>query len=401
MTSSMYRWPLFALLLCTGAVAHSAPFYRETFPSCTGATGTQAAFMTGWKALRTARPLGQPGYLKVFPPGAPELLDAFNSAPYGGQQGQAFWSKSTSGLTIFTDEYSFELSLLKNISFSHRLDSLTDAMRPVFLIGGSWYIAEQGLFQKKLKVWETKEFDPRAFTYSISSISPGVGPEVGAIKGQSLPPIGEVKAFGLFLPTVTDKVRFDNFTLHDWSSADPLPSLTDLSRCSDLPSIGTAPVSTPVPGTIDPEEPTVPAIRYSFCNRARGRGMSLSLTRAQRTLLMRSLARETVRNLRDKLLLTLLLSVRSLKTTSLSNVRVGQYYVVGGVWYLSLEGRKPLKIRGQLKRVLDRYLEVAKLQLASDGPLFRVIESNQQTTRALCTADMERMLRRRLAKVRL
>lgn len=244
---------LSALSISIISDAAATPFYRDIFNRC-GPVGTddaQASVVAGWTAYTTANTLGQPGFLKVHTSGSPNDLLAINSNPFGTTKGALFFPRPAVGLLLFSQEVSFDISVLTYVQYDQRLsgkdaiDLKNNGTRFAFLFGNTWYISDEIFRNLKLAEWETYGKDPHAMTYGTTTWDGVFGPDAPVNSGIPLPLSGTVDAFGVFLDAADDRVRLDNFTLYDAQVDErPVGFQGDISQC---PSVTETPTPTETP----------------------------------------------------------------------------------------------------------------------------------------------------------
>jgi hypothetical protein len=238
--------------------------YRETFTFCSNSLGKEAAEQTSWLALKSGSLIGRIGFLKVFPYGSRDIGNMMNSAPLGYAQGYSFWSKAVYGLSVLTDEFPIQASLLSNpattIEYVQRLSGINATFVPnkthlLFLIDSTWYISDQGVAQTNGGIaWEKVSVTPATLTYGTVPLLEGRGADIPQTGGTTLPTTGTVRAFGLFLREVNGRVRIDNFSITTDSTEASAFSITPQDARTDL-----CPGQSPDKGqTSPPVEPPLP-----------------------------------------------------------------------------------------------------------------------------------------------
>jgi len=259
------RWAIAAsfLTLClagtVSAQSNPVTFYKEKFPFCTASLGAPAATQTHWMALKSGQPLGKPGFMKVFNGGLISDGGPVNSDPIGLTAGYAFWFRAVYGLTIFTSEFQFDVSLLDTIDFDQRLSGINADLTPngtrlALLIGNTWYMSDR-IARQQGRIgmeWKNEIFKPFQETYGTSAFSSTVGPQIPSNSGVLLPTSGTVRAYGVFLDEVNGRVRIDNFRINgilpDGSPISTDEQNPDVTRCpSDSPDNNGGPTPTPTP----------------------------------------------------------------------------------------------------------------------------------------------------------
>ncbi len=399
---------LFAAILSAVSSAEAAPFYRETFNLCddTDSSSKSATELANWKAFRAGSTLGKIGFLKINPPGSPNLLVAYNSTPVGPVDGSAFWSKNISDLTIFTDEFSVDVANLTSVSYEQRLNGydtetdLTDGSRFALLVGESWYISDQSISPQQRGAWEGANFILAGTTFGISPNKIGLGPDRPTNSGFSLPSRGTITAFGVFFPEVTGRLRIDNFTLSDAAAqVSVVGQQGSLGQCTEL-------TSNPIgnPGTAG-SKPNSPAETGTFCAPSTKKPLGkVTATAANKRLLLRSITGTSLEAARDRALFALIL-YNGLKIESLVNVAVRDYYSVGALQILNTSGIKqePKAVQPKVKVLVDAYVASALLTKKGSLPLLQGVQPKTGilTGSALCGVDIRKLLQRRADKARL
>lgn len=371
------------LFLPASPDAEATPFYREIFNVCSSdeSAAVDAGEQAGWKAFKAAAPVKSGSFLKVNTPGAADALLAYQSAPKGPVSGGAFWTQPVTGLTIFTDEFSFDVSMLESVQYQQRLsgiDSLSgvkDGTKLTLLVGDTWYISDDIARQQGKGVWQTVTWAPRTLTYAKWKNRPGVGPKIPATGGELLPAQGVVSAFGVTIPVVNGRVRIDNYTLIDSQPVERLPeNQGSLDQCS---------VTGVTAGTFCDASAVLP------------KGQVV-LTKKVKNAVLKSVSKRTLAGLRDRAILGLLFE-SNLRIDQLVNLSRRDYYSVGSLQILNTSGtpRQPIVITAAGKKLVDAYLE--KTTIVGSTPLF------QQTTKpatvlsgqALCTRQILAIVKKR------
>jgi hypothetical protein len=275
----LWRLTLAALFfIATGVVnAGATPFYREIFVRC-GVPGNdpRALDAVAWSALAGGRTIGNPHNLRVNTPGSPNVFIAINSFPFGTTPGAAFFPLDepdiAKDLLIYTQEISFDVAALKFVRYDQRLSgrngSDNNGTHLAFLIGETWYISDQIFSQVQLGVWETVAVDPRSLTYGTTPFNGVVGPFRPQNSGLPLPLSGVVAGFGVFMRSVNDRVRLDNYELSDDALVehDPGPQ-GSLSQCPTeevpTPSPTLTPTDAPSP-TATPSPTSTATVRITL-----------------------------------------------------------------------------------------------------------------------------------------
>lgn len=256
---------LFSSTALFPSTAYATPVYRETFQFCPRVSNDrlQASQLVGWTAMRKGKAPGDMGALKSSRPGNEVVANSpLRAQPVGALTGNVLWTKQTTGLTIFTQEFSFDIGSVSSVQYDQRLDGFSSALvkrdgtRLALLIEGVWYISDVTYRVAKRSVWETITVDLRATTYGTVPGSAQVGPGTPANSGVALPANGTVSAFGVYVPRASNRVRIDNFIISDSTAgADPVADTVDLLPCSDSVSVIATPTPTAIPGSTG----TVPA----------------------------------------------------------------------------------------------------------------------------------------------
>ena len=274
-----------ALLLLVGLASIAsaqATVYLETFPACGGNDG-----LYNWYGDQQGREaLESTNYFGEIPFGGPERAAINNGAAEcperggGGTSHAIRYSRAERvGIFLFTDEYSFDTELFAEYKvdvLSHARDttpgqvvfdatpsppntgiypnggginpddpitSLRPEIRPAFLMGTTWYIADPDDGQAPIpstattglesEDWDTLTFDPSALTYGTASQYGSIRGDGGGsapcpVGGTCLPrhdgnsglplPDGTVDAFGFYIgknwtqfqTTLNPTIRLDN-----------------------------------------------------------------------------------------------------------------------------------------------------------------------------------------------
>lgn len=417
------------------SIAHAAPFYQENFnfDSTNVSGGQDAGRQTSWNAFRSGSRIGVVGFLKVVP-GISRLLPAFNSNPSGPDDGYAFWSKDVIGLTIFTDEYTFNVASLARVSYLQRIDgfvtdilggTIRDGTRFAIRIRGAdgnerWYISDLVVPQIKESTWEMVDLDISALTFGIAKLKPDVGPTLPVSGGLTLPPIGVVTAFGVFVDEVRARVRIDNMTLSDRSTTNGIPPQPIPTRAftpsapqptpdpegetdPDPAQATPTPTATPIPGqptaTPTPSISGTPVVTYGFCTGKPAKSKKAIVAKALRKTIQKSLAIDSQKALRDRAIVSLLIT-SGIRFDSLENVRVSDIVDFQGVSYLNVYGseKRPIRLSKNLARFLAEYVQAAAL-IDKNSPLFRQFTApNVASVSAVCTGEIAKTLNAALKK---
>lgn len=424
--------PVFLFLAFANAPISSSasPFYRETFQFCDTqqVQSYNATDIAGWKAFRATSSIGKVGSLKVSAPGSPNTPLSYNSLPYGPSSGGAFWSKTVEALTIFTDEFSFDVQSLTLVQYEQRLsgvkNQIPDGSQLAFLIGSKWYISRDPVRQINRGIWESISLEPKTLVYGISENKFGHGPRTPKAYNVSLPASGMITAFGLFFTQVNDKIRIDNFTVSDNAlELRPPGAQGTAAQCGPVAPQPTGtpdpadpdPTPTPVPGVPTPTPtptpsgmtptPNVPVAGTAavFCNGAdiRALGKLSALPRTARNDILASFSGKTLKGARDKALLGLLL-FNKLRVDNLVNVIIRDYYSVGTLQVLNASGvtQQTVPVKPKVKSLVDAYIALTGNARFGSLPLFQVIRKGdtQPTNTALCANQIAAVVKRKAAK---
>ncbi len=215
----------FALTLQQDAAAQEQvmiPFYRETFHHCGRSGSNSAQDLTGWAAVRKGKLVSDGGDLKVSPAGSPNRFFPINANITGFRRGGVLWTKPTTGLTVFTKEFPFDIGIITEVSYEQRLDGLDasstasnprDGSRLAFFIEGTWYISDKIFKVSKRSQWETVKVNPAELTYGTIAGDLEHGPNTPQNSGMTLPQSALMTGFGFYFPRVNGRVRVDNVTL--------------------------------------------------------------------------------------------------------------------------------------------------------------------------------------------
>lgn len=406
------------LLLCsalfgvTVSSAEATPIYRETFHFCTppgvapGSIAVEAKSSTGWWALAGGRTEGKPSILKLNIRPATSPLAPVSSTPTGPDDGNVYWSKDTAGagLTAFTTEVPTDVASISAVTYEQRLDipkpdpalpEDPNAVPPVIgsklalLINGTWYIADQVQVQLNNSAWEPVQLNPQTLTYGTVVGDTVTGPTAPMNSGQKLPATGTVSAIGLFFPTTLDKIRFDNFTIHNDSLA-PEVSGAIPTQCVQAPQV-------PTPGVV----PTPVTEPITFCALNDGKpGAKYSKRAKDLPAVLKTMRKKTLETKRDKAIAALLLTTKQLASQSLVNVKISDLHFDGKSYHLTV-GTQMVTLPRGAARHLSAYLKDLALPETDGSPVFTVLgEKGTKYTRiALCRSQIERIMKKYLAKV--
>lgn len=388
--------------LCLGIfllpfIAQASPFYRETFKLCSAleTSSKNAMDISGWKAFKGDSPVGKIGFLKINTPGSPDHPLAYNSFPVGAEDGAAFWSKNTQDLTVFTDEFSFDVASLALVQYQQRLSGLDstkknhDGTQLALLIGNTWYISDQMVRQRDRGIWETVSLAPSQLTYGTTPNTNGRGPKKPGNSNVKLPSFGTVTAFGIFINKVHGRVRIDNFTLGDLLLDARTPGEQgSASQCSSLTK----------PGSIYQEQTGKTEAEGKFCSGRAARALGkVSTSKSLRSKLLLSISGDTLQAKRNRAVLALLLT-NNLRIDNLVNVTVSDYFSVGSLQLLNASGvaKQTTALKLSVKRLVDEYLESSGYKASGKLPLLQSIDkkTGKATGSALCTGNIASLVRR-------
>jgi hypothetical protein len=332
----------------------------------------------------------------------------------GATSGNVLWTfATTTGLTIFTDEFSFDIGSIKRVQYDQRFDGLTastverDGSRIAFLIAGFWYISDQRFDVAKRSVWETVDVDLTKLTFGTSPGSINVGPTTPQNSGLSLPSNAVVTAFGVYIPRVNDRVRIDNFTLRDLAPEDAYGPGEDgdLTPCQVVNPQGTPvnPQGTPITPTVKPE---------TFCSDTQIKSLGkLKLPTRLAQDIIKTLGRSTTKGKRDAGLLLFIAQMRgSINVEQLTNMRVKDYDSVSGVLRIPSSIRSDqnagvaasgtdVKLNRLTRSAMNRYLRSYKA--SAEAFLWPQVDRGLETPIAtsLCTKQFARLLRLRAERI--
>ena len=397
--------------LLVAANAFAGPVYRDTFQFCsrTGVSSLEANLLVGWKALRKGKSLGDGGTIKSSEIGSPNVLKAFRSFPVGQTSGNLLWTKKTSGLAIFTDEFSFDIGSITRVKYDQRFDGLDltdierDGSKIAFLIGNIWYISDQTFGVKKRSVWETVSVELSSLTYGMIVGSSLVGPASPKITGVNLPASGTATAFGVYIPEVNDRVRIDNYTLED-NAADTAYGPGEEGNLTPCPAVNAQ--GTPIPSA------TPPVKKDAFCSETQLQSLgSLKINKKLKKDIVTNLPAKTLKGKRDQSLLSLI-SLANPRLDLLTNVIVSDYDRVNGVLRLPSTVR-PDGFIGAVSSTVDTpldkfsrfYMERYLRRYAKDEnltkPLFPQVNRGTEKliSSALCSKQLRRLIRLRAERV--
>lgn len=400
------------LLLCSALVgittssAHATPIYRETFHFCLpagepGSIAVEAKSSSGWWALAGGRTEGKPSVLKLNIRPADSPLAPIATTPTGPEDGNVYWSKDTAGdgLTAFTTEFPLDVSALAQVTYEQRLDipkadpNLPEdpnvvppviGSRLALLINGTWYIADQVQSQMNNSAWESVQLSPKVLTYGTVVGDTVTGPTAPMNNGVALPTAGTISAIGLYFPTTIDKIRFDNFTVYNDSSA-PEVSGQIPTQCVQAPEL---------PGQNGPIAEPV-----TLCALNDGKaGAKYSKRAKDLPVVLKAMRKRNLETKRDKAMAALLLSMRQLTSQSLVNVRRSDIHSDGVNYHMTVNGTMIMIPRGAARH-LASYLKDLTLSDTDAAPVFSTIsEKGTKYTRvALCRGQIERIMKKRLA----
>lgn len=222
------------------ADAAEVPVYRETFNlpdplqgDPEGLSSFEVAEAVGWFGRRNGGSKGRPGGstniaapLQVFGPGC-EPLESIGNDPVFAGDGRGTWTPQVLGVSIWTEEFSFDAGLITRITFQMQHNQTTSNNRLALLMGDTWYISDQ-FFNNTGGACQQASFDLATTTFGTSPvILPGMGTECfadglpcGPFKpepettGVPLPTSGIVDGFGIFIDGTSANHRFDNYTVY-------------------------------------------------------------------------------------------------------------------------------------------------------------------------------------------
>lgn len=412
------------------AFAQNDTIYRETFGYCTDTLGKEAAGEARWYGVVSGLPVEKVSNLKVFPYGSTSIGGSVNSNPLGLSQGYAFWFRPVYGLSVLTWEFPFDAGLIKSgaaeISYKQRLSGIdptnqNNSTQLIFLIDDTWYISKEFVRQVRPGVWEDATVSPSSLTYGTVPLVAGLGPVTPSTYGSPLPSAGTVRAFGLFLPEVNGRVRFDNFVIKT-----TLPAGSGISTTVQQPTVEACPAtspdrtgqgggqtppseddgdSTPDRGVPDLTTPTsggdTHPVTYSFCPiKQQGTGRAVGVSPRAGAALMRKIPASTLTDLRDRAIIVLL-AQRPVPLGALVNVKVADYNPSKGIMTMSTRAAaKPMRVRlrGSAKRALAQYLAFEGAPTAPTAPLFlsSKMEALHATVRsAVCLGELRSMAKTR------
>jgi len=386
---------LWATILLLPLTVQASPFYRETFRLCSmlETSSKNAMDIAGWKAFKGDSPVGKIGFLKINTPGSPDHPVAFSSFPVGPEEGAAFWSKNTQDLTIFSDEFSFDVGSLALVQYQQRLSGLDstrknhDGTQLALLIGNTWYISDQMVRQRDRGVWESVSLAPSQLTYGTSPNTNGRGPKKPGNFNVKLPSSGIVTAFGVFINKVHGRVRIDNFTLSDLVLENRTPGEQgSANQCSSIN----------LPGGNVNGQGSEPEGKFCSGRSARALG-KVSTSKSLRSKLLLSVGGKTLQAKRDRAVLALLLS-NNLRVDNLVNVTISDYFTVGSIQLLNASGvaKQTTPVKPSVKRLVDEYIDASGSKSFGKLPLFQSIDkkSDKSTGSALCTGDIATLVKR-------
>lgn len=408
--------------------------YRETFGFCTDTIGAAAAREANWWGFVTGQAVMKFSNLKVFSYGSRAIGGAVNSGPIGLSQGYGFWFRPTLGLTVFTQEYPFDASLLRDpttvVEFEQRLSGINELLEPnrshlAFLVDSTWYISAESAAQAKIVSWEAVAMKPASLSWGAVPSVEGVGPAAPATFDAVLPDAGTVRAFGIFLAEVNGRVRIDNFSIRSenppggaaqYMAVEPgiaacpegSPDRTGMATPQPTPNPdendGTPDQGTP---ETDPSPTPTPApLTYSLCPAAQqGGGKQVQLSRSALPGMLKPIGKTLVKDLRDRAILALFAG-RKMPIGALVNVLVGDYDRSGGTLAVKKKGKGgpvTLRLTASARKALDTYL-AALGAVAPGAPLF--VRSKARSTEvdsaaAACLPEVASMVRRRASKAKM
>ncbi len=222
--------------------------YREVFPNdLSGQSQGQLATSQGWRAGQHDNSIASPPDGQISVSSGSAELSPVNSNPVGSilDTGFAFYSPDQrAGVYIYTQEYSFNSSLLDQVIWdsrnntgtrtnpSQQVADFTD-MHLVLRVGGDFYVSDQAfLHQGNNSAWTTNTADLGALTFGLfdtyinndTTTLPRRTSNVAQQSGLSLP-TGTVDLFGLYIDKNFGTIRIDNFAL-DLDDAGVVPEAT-------------------------------------------------------------------------------------------------------------------------------------------------------------------------------
>ncbi|MCO6430072.1 MAG: hypothetical protein J5J00_04370 [Deltaproteobacteria bacterium] len=370
--------------------ASATPFYRETFSYCGSAHNPHrnAFEVADWRAVLPGIRRAKIGNLKVHPPGGPGNVTDINSNPRGSEDGAGFWAREVSGLTIYTEELSFDVSSLVQVEYHQRLSGISlegvpDGSQLALLINGTWYFSDLVTRQVDRGFFEAVVLSPHELTYGTSPDTPGVGPVPPANSGVALPSAGPVSAFGVFVPVAHGRVRIDNFTLVDASTEERFTSNSTFAKeCRQVENLPPA------------------VLNASFCEggdiRPAGK---VKIAREFKKRILRSKFK-TLTALRDKIIASLLLA-NNLRVDELVNLTVADYQNGLGQT-ITTAGASPrnVKLKKSVRKLVDTYLQASGYSTFSEYPLLQSIEKRSQrpSGQALCTKAISSVIKKQARK---
>jgi hypothetical protein len=235
LTKSGSWFRLYVLLFSATAVfAHNAAaddavIYRETFNVPNPNSGAATAAELGWVGFRNGGSFNNPctgafpgeTCLQAFQPGCTTGLASVGNDPVFAHEGNAFWSPQVIGVSIYTEEFPIDVSLLRKsrISFEIKHSQTGTANRLALRIGDTWYMSEGFATATTANACQTVNFVDLAnavfgtIQEDTTCTTPPCGPFKPTVFDTTLPEVGEVNAFGLFVDGTSASHRFDNYTI--------------------------------------------------------------------------------------------------------------------------------------------------------------------------------------------
>ncbi len=416
-------------LLFAFSTASAAPFYQENFNFDSFAVPQNDALnQTGWKGLVSGLRVRKFGNLKVAP-GIIRNEACYNSFPSGPEDGYPLWTKGITGLTVFTEEYSFGVSTLAKISYLQRLTGVAsdletlDGTKLALKIrtpenSEKWYISDDVVRQQKYGAWEEVVLEPQSMTFAIVVPDEGTGPSVpkNGNRGNTLPADGVVTGFGVFVDTVNGRIRLDNFALSDSLASNgimPQPTPTrrpgvnpTVTNPDDEPDVTPTPEGTetvlPTPSATPTSGTGITNAGYKFCTASKRKVRKIRLSSSVKRIVLAKMKGRSARALRNRVIAELVLQ-RKVNPASLENIRVSDFYQQGKTWYVNVYGseRRPVRISRALAGRIKNYMKITGIASESQSPLLRVVAGRKAVTRAaVCQGALNKVVTRAIRKGR-